>query len=60
MTVKCQFIEPSVLDAEQISGRVNELDALPELIHYADPRCGCAAPDDICEWDDVRLLEDLL
>lgn len=63
-TVKCMYYpDHSMLTPRQIEARIAILEGWPRDFNDAmqgDPRCGCGAPDAICEWDDAELLRGLL
>lgn len=62
--VKCMYYpDLSTTPRERIEARVRTLQDWPQNFLRAvsfDPRCGCGAPEDVCEWDSVTVLEGLL
>lgn len=64
MTVKCMYYpDHSKATLAQIEAQIAVLESWPRDFNDAvqgDPRCGCGAPDAICEWDSVTFLEELL
>lgn len=62
--VKCMYYpDLAGTPRERIEARIRTLEASPRNFLDAldgDPRCGCGAPDDICEWDSPAALEGLL
>lgn len=62
--VKCMYYpDLSNTSWERIEARIRTLEDWPRNFLDAldfDPRCGCRAPDAICEWDSPTALSELL
>lgn len=60
---RCMIHRPEIWTIEQVQARINVLQVWPKDLWagiYEDPRCGCAAPDGVCEADSIAYLEGLL